>query len=353
MTIVEEIQTSSSSTELRSVPPFEYPDLSVVGVTLGSAQLVEVSALSLGDSPRTGGEDVDHTASLMECEAPLPPILVHRPTMRIVDGLHRVRAAQAKGQRMIEAFLLDGSAESAFAAATAANLGNGLPLSLPDRRRAAARILQSHAHWSDRSISRLAGLSAKTIRAIRSRHETAPAVGSRTGRDGRLRPINSATGRRAAAEYIAAHPQCSLRDAAKYAGISPNTVRDVRDRLKRGEDPVRCQTRTGPLTNRPATARPTHRPPVVSQTSETSSTAVRPLLASLSRDPELRMSDSGRELLRWLHTHTVDDVDVVALMATMPNHRQAQLAEIAARCSVSWSVIAHEMSSHGAARTTR
>lgn len=349
MTTIDRPQSTPPTTALGSVPPMRVAGLTDIGVTLGTPELVEIASLRVGESPRTGGEDVDHTALLMECDSPLPPILVHRPTMEIVDGLHRVRAAQAKGQKTIEAVLLDGSRESAFVVAVAVNLGEGLPLSLADRRQAAARIVHSHPHWSDRSISRLAGLSAKTIRTIRGYSDQIPVVDTRTGRDGRVRPIDSAAGRRAAAEYFAAHPKSSLRTVAKHAGISPNTVRDVRNRLGRGEDPVGCSNRTRRATGRPP-ASPSQAPVRTSHVGVEPSMSVRPLLASLSRDPALRMSESGRELLRWLHIHAVEEVDVTALMAAIPRHRQAQLAEIAARCSVNWSVIAHEVSPHTQAR---
>ena len=352
MTTIDRPQSTPPTTALGSVPPMRIAGLNDIGVTLGSPELVEIASLRVGESPRTGGEDPDHTALLMECETPLPPILVHRPSMEIVDGLHRVQAAQAKGQNMIEAVLLDGSRESAFVVAVAVNLGEGLPLSLADRRQAAARIVHSHPHWSDRSISRLVGLSAKTIRTIRGHSDQIPVVDCRTGRDGRVRPVDSAAGRRAAAEYLAAHPKSSLRTVAKHAGISPNTVRDVRNRLGRGEDPVGCSNRARRASGRPP-ATQSRSLADTSQAGAEPSMSVRPLLASLSRDPALRMSDSGRELLRWLHLHAVEDVDVAALMAATPRHRQAQLAEIAARCSVNWSVIAQKMSPHTRARAYR
>ncbi|BBZ29279.1 hypothetical protein MMAD_35740 [Mycolicibacterium madagascariense] len=349
MTTIDRPQPTPPMTALGSIPPLHVAGLADLGVTSGAPELVEIASLRVGDSPRTSGEDPEHTALLIDCQTPLPPILVHRATMEIVDGLHRVQAARAKGQTMIEAVLLDGSRESAFVVAVAVNLGDGLPLSLADRRQAAARIVHSHPHWSDRSISRLVGLSAKTIRTIRGHSDQVPVVDSRTGRDGRVRPIDSAAGRRAAAEYLAAHPKSSLRTVAKHAGISPNTVRDVRNRLSRGEDPVGCANRARRATGRPP-ATQSRSPAGASHVGAEPSMSVRPLLASLSRDPALRMSDSGRELLRWLHLHAVEDVDVAALMAATPRHRQAQLAEIAARCSVNWSVIAHKMSPHTRAR---
>ncbi|BBZ26657.1 hypothetical protein MMAD_09520 [Mycolicibacterium madagascariense] len=340
----------STIDDFHTVLAIRCSELSHLDVTLGAPQMVEIGSLSFGESPRSQGENVEHTALLMECEARLPPILVHRPSMQIIDGFHRVRAAQAKGENMIEAILLDGSTESAFVTAVAVNLGNGLPLSMEDRRRAAARIVQFHPHWSDRAIARLVGLSAKTIKMIRCTSDEVPKLDSRTGRDGRVRPVDAAAGRLAAAEYLTAHPQSSLRTVAKHAGISPNTVRDVRNRMLRGDDPTKCSSRRAVTSSAAIPARhavastPPSPPPAPPRISETSCTEVRPLVASLSRDPAIRMTDAGRELLRWLHLHMVEDVDVAALLAAVPGHRQSQLAEIAARCAVNWSVIANKMS---------
>ena len=339
----------STIDDFHTMLPIRYSELSDLNVALGAPQMVAIRSLSFGESPRSQGENVEHTALLMECEGSLPPILVHRPSMQIIDGFHRVRAAQAKGENVIEAVLLDGSTESAFVTAVAVNLGNGLPLSMEDRRRAAARIVHSHPHWSDRAIARLVGLSAKTIKTIRCTSDEVLTLDSRTGRDGRVRPVDAAAGRLAAAEYLTAHPQSSLRTVAKYAGISPNTVRDVRNRMLRGDDPTRCSTQTM-TSSTPSPARravpsnPVPPPPAPPRIAETSCTEVRPLVASLSRDPAIRMTEAGRELLRWLHLHMVEDVDVAALLAAVPGHRQSQLAEIAARCAVNWSVIANKMS---------
>jgi ParB-like chromosome segregation protein Spo0J len=86
---------------------------------------------------------------LAEAEGPLPPILVHRATMQIIDDFHRVSAALCKGLDEVEAYLLDGPSESAFIVAVEANLTHrGLP--------------QTHAHWWDRAIASSTGLSTRT-----------------------------------------------------------------------------------------------------------------------------------------------------------------------------------------------
>lgn len=204
-------------------------------------QTVTIPVLSLrsGDSPRLEGEDRAHVARLAEAESPLPPILVERSSMRVIDGMHRLLAASLNGQETIEVEFFDGNSADAFLRAVQANVTHGLPLTLADRRAAAARILASHPHLSDRMIGQISGLGARTVAAIRRRSpDAATQVTTRVGKDGRVRPLSSVEGRKRAAAVLAERPDASLRQVAKHAGVSPATVRDVRRRLARGEGPV-------------------------------------------------------------------------------------------------------------------
>src|SRR5262249_40925371 len=161
----------------------------------------------------------------------LPPILLHRQTMQVIDGMHRLRAAILRGEEEIEAIFFEGSGEMAFVLAVEANIKHGLPLSLADRQAAARRILGSNPEWSDRAIGASTGLSAKTIAAIRRTTEDSPQLNSRIGRDGRVRPLDAADRRRRAVEVINSRPNTSLRQVAEAAGVSVGTVRDVRERM--------------------------------------------------------------------------------------------------------------------------
>jgi hypothetical protein len=60
---------------------------------------VPVLALRPADSPRLNGEDKAQIARLAETETPLPPILVDRRTMRVIDGMHRLMAASVQGAK--------------------------------------------------------------------------------------------------------------------------------------------------------------------------------------------------------------------------------------------------------------
>jgi hypothetical protein len=304
-----------------------------------TATKVKISCLVRAESPRSGGEDADHIQRLLEAES-WPPIIVHQPTMRIIDGFHRVSAATRKGLDEIDAVLIDESWELAFLVAVRANVTHGLPLSLADRRAAARKIVRTHSELSDRAIGTTAGLSPGTVRAIRASIVEAPQGNKRLGKDGRVRPLNAAAGRKLAADYLESHPDASLREIATAVGISPGTVRDVRARLSRGEDPV--PTPSGD--NRVTSQGRDFMPPPLTADDAGQPADVNPVLATLSKDPSLRMSDAGRELLRWLRLHAVNSVDSAKMVDTVPDHCIDHLVVLASRCSANWARIAHDLS---------
>jgi ParB-like chromosome segregation protein Spo0J len=143
------------------------PKTAVDQATRSDTVRVAIAALRPADSPRLGGEDLDHIRVLAESGDALPPILVHRPTMCVIDGMHRLRAARLRGESDIDVTYYDGDATEAFIEAVRANTTHGLPLTLADRRAAALRILMARPEMSDRSVARLTGLSPKTVGAAR------------------------------------------------------------------------------------------------------------------------------------------------------------------------------------------
>jgi ParB-like chromosome segregation protein Spo0J len=296
------------------------------------AHLVRLSALMPADSPRLRGENLTHIQMLAEHEGPLPPILVHRATMRVIDGMHRLGAARLRGQQTIEVRFFDGTEDEAFVLAVKTNISHGLPLSRADRDAAVERIMAAHPRWSDRAIAVSMGLSPTTVAAIRRRttddHYSAQV---RIGRDGRARPINAADGRRRAGRVIAENPGASLREIAKAAGISPSTARDVRERMLRGDDPVPSRQQ----------ARSTRS--AVWQGAEPRGHARQRLglnqaatLQNLKKDPSLRLAESGRTLLRWLYTHSLKPGEWRPLLGVTPPHCAYLIASLARDCAQEW-----------------
>ena len=170
-----------------------------------STVTIPIGRLKHSDSPRLEGENPDHVHALAESETILPPIIVNRSTMRVIDGMHRLRAAMLRGQDKIQVCFFEGDREDSFLLAVEANVKHGLPLSFADRTAAAARIISSHPQLSDRAIASSTGLAARTVAVIRQRSTgDGPQLNTRLGRDGRIRPLNAAEGRIIAAKLIAA-----------------------------------------------------------------------------------------------------------------------------------------------------
>jgi ParB-like chromosome segregation protein Spo0J len=291
-----------------------------------------VSSLQFGDSPRLGGESDEHLEVLAATEGPLPPILVHRQTLQVIDGMHRLRVALLRGNRTITVRFFDGSQDDAFVSAVKSNIEHGLPLTLADRQAAAERIVASYPLRSDRWVAAITGLAAGTVAAIRRR--TTPGdhqSGARVGRDGRVRPLRSADGRRVARHAITQHPEASIREIAKLAGISPATVLDVRERMNRGEDPV-------PPTQRPqrSAVRQPKSQPARSKASRLEKRDRPSLIRTLRKDPSLRFTESGRTLLCWLGAVASGPGQAEDLLATVPPHCAYLVAALARSFADEW-----------------
>jgi ParB-like chromosome segregation protein Spo0J len=300
----------------------------------GEVVVVPIVSLRAGESPRLNGEDQTHVARLAGAEGPLPPILVQRRTMQVIDGMHRLLAASLTGRETVDVVFFDGRPADVFLLAVEANVTHGLPLSHSDRRAAAKRIIASHPQMSDRAIGRSAGLAAKTVAAIRRSTGAVPQLTSRVGRDGRVRPLNGARGRLQAAQLLAEHPGASLREVARRAGVSPATARDVRQRLERGEKPTPARPGLARASSAASRREPTGVTPAAPDA------AVQKLL----RDPSLRHSEQGRQLLRMLQVNSaVGAPDWSGMVVAVPPHCTAIIGQIARHYAQMWQRIAQEL----------
>ncbi|QWF82032.1 ParB/RepB/Spo0J family partition protein [Amycolatopsis sp. CA-230715] len=302
------------------------------GAGLDAPERVPITALRPADSPRLSGEVPDHVTALSESVIELPPIVVHRPTMRVVDGMHRLRAAGLRGDTEISVRYFDGTEEAAFLLAVTLNIEHGLPLSLADREAAASRVIEAHAHWSNRRIALAVGLSDKTIATIRKR---APAgtgdTARRIGKDGRARPLNSAEGRKRAGDLFAANPDLTIREVSALAGISVGTTADVLKRLRLGKDPVPPKQRGEPGAAEPA--------PEASDRLAHLTSSLRVLRA----DPSLRYSDQGRALLRRLEAQAMGPEQWNELAASVPQHCRDAVVDLAHACAAVWGEFAERL----------
>lgn len=285
---------------------------------------VLLSTLLPADSPRLSGEDSAHIVELAELDD-VPAVVVHRETMRIIDGMHRFRAAQLRGDIEIEVRFFDGDEQDAFVLAVRLNAAHGLPLTHADKAAAAARIIASHPQWSDRLIASASGLSHRTVATIRGSSTGEHAhSNSRIGRDGRVRPLNAAEGRIQAFRMMAERPDATLREIAEAAGIAVSTARDVRERVRLGKDPV---------------------PPKLQKIP---SDEIAQILDRLKRDPSLRLTDTGRGLLRLLDAIRVVSTDGwTRVVNGVPPHCAEPLAQVARTCAEAWLHFAEEVETRG------
>ncbi len=281
---------------------------------------LSISSLLLDDSPRQGGENDDHVRVLADSEEQLPPIVVHGQSMRVIDGIHRVRAAIMRGEERIAAKVYYGTDDDAFVLAVRMNIAHGLPLTRADRTAAAIRIIGSHPQWSNRIIATAVGVSAGTVGNMRRRSTVQNAQSTtRVSKDGRVRPINSAPGRQKAGELLAKNPTASIRAIAKEAGVSPSTVHDVRQRLRTGQDP-KVKWRTGQRL--------------------AGNVDFATLIDVLKKDPSLRFSDAGRYLLRWLDSYRLEMAKLDKIAEMIPDHSTVSVAKLARGYARLWTKFA-------------
>jgi ParB-like chromosome segregation protein Spo0J len=286
---------------------------------------VPLASIRRSFSPRKTKTSQHHVTILAQSPLPLPPIVIHRASMRVIDGVHRLRATQLRGGTEIAARFFDGDDAQAFALAVLLNVTHGLPLTLEERKAAAQRVLGSCPHWSDRSIALIAGVSNKTVGKLRvCATEEVPQLGPRLGRDGRNRPVTPAAGRRRAAAFLSMKPSASLREIARAAGVSVNTARDVRRRIDNGENPV---------------------PDKLAKLPALPEVRGNDLLQRLRNDPAVRSSERGRALLRLLSTVVVAISACNEFAGVVPNHCSGTIAEIARKNARAWQEVADKFES--------
>jgi hypothetical protein len=302
--------------------------------------------LLASDSPRASGEDVEHVRALAETTTPLPPIIVHRPTMRVIDGMHRLEAARLRGETRIRVRFGDGDEDDAFVLAVRSNVTHGLPLTRADRIKAAERIVRTHAHWSDRAIAEVAGLSHHTIGAIRRRSTgQSSQPNTRVGRDGRSRPTDREARRARAIQLVSDNPDAPLRQISHAAGISVSTAKQVRDH-------VRAQAAAeagGVVDDHDTRAATAPRRPVGRAGHEVAHLAenVAWVVNALKRDPSVRQTNAGRALLRLLSVHSIEAEEWRYLTEGVPAHCRDAVAHAARSCAESWSRFARQLGDDG------
>jgi ParB-like chromosome segregation protein Spo0J len=305
---------------------------------------VAVTALRDADSPRLCGTDEEYAQFLAGLETALPPIIAHRETMRVIDGMHRLRAAIIRGVEEIEVKFFEGTRQDAFVLSVRANATHGKPLTVSDRMAAATRILATHPEWSDRAIAAASGIAAKVVATIRQRATAdGQQLNTRIGQDGRVRPLDYARGRRAAGELLRRNPQASLREIVREAKISLGTARDVRERVQRGEDPVLPTQRSATHETSPVVRPAVRIAAVPNEATHQIDTPDISALLNLRSDPSLRFSEQGRLLLRLLEVYAIDAGTWKRLADNLPPHCSETVADFAESCADVWRRFADQL----------
>jgi len=264
--------------------------------------------------------------------------------------MHRLAAARARGDRTISVYLLEVPERSLFTVAVSLNTSHGKPLTHHDRLAAAVRILKENAALSDRYVASVTALSPRTVSRVRRSSVEVAHLNTRIGLDGRQRraDVDSvASGRQYAGELMMERPGASLREIAHAAGISLGTAHDVRKRIALGRDPV--PEGRGARSGRPVRGETVQR----AQRAAAEGLSVREpteLLDRLRRDPALRLSQTGRFLLRCFAVHDVDPSAWSRLAATIPPHSADGVARLARACADRWMRFADSVEQEARAR---
>ncbi|MBF6330404.1 ParB-like nuclease domain-containing protein [Nocardia transvalensis] len=323
-------------------------------------EMVPVHTIRSGPALRMDERrSAEHIRLLTESTDPLPPLIVHRFTMTLIDGAHRLCVARARGQAVVPVQFFDGTEADAYALAVQVNVTHGLPLSVTERKAAAARLISTHPHWSDRLIAITTGLSHKTV-GVERRRVTGDSsqLHARTGKDGKVRPLVAAEGRRIAAEIIRDNPTASLREISSIAGISTGTVRDVRARLSRGEDPVPTRGEPKHIDSPPQSPRlsddsdettvevernaPVPEVPVLPKRTVTVPIQSA-ILQTLQSDPALRFNVKGRAILRLVRNTISETGAAEQVLLDAPSHCHGSLAKLARANAQFWNDLANRL----------
>jgi transposase-like protein len=329
----------------------------------GDVVVIRVEALRAGPEFREGGITEAHVLSLAELEGRWPPILVTADHL-VIDGRHRLAAAQRLGLTELPARVFEGSPDEAFVEFVRCNVGHGLPLSLSERRRAVGHILGAHPEWSDRRVARLCALSPTTVGKLRSELAQAELAQSelaqselpagcpdaqsghpesRVGLNGRLRSVNPEGVRARVVEALSARPQSSLRAVAQEVGVSPETVRTVRKSLQApaaGDGSRNGARRRGPDPSETPLPSETPIPDIAWLADLVGRGRLATATEPWREDRALSSLACGEGFLSWFDGSAVDEAECWRFLPEVPLSRVYMVADEARRRATCWASFA-------------
>jgi hypothetical protein len=268
-----------------------------------------IASLRGGYSPRAVKSDPLHAKLLSQATMDLPPILVNRETMEVIDGNHRILAAQMRGDTQILVRFFNGSPVKARMAGIWANVRHGKPLTLSERESAANALIGDNPELSDRVVAQCCGIAPNTVKRLRGCSTAQGEQLRRTGRDGRRRPTDPAASRQRIAEVIDRQPTATIREVCVVTGASPNTVRAVRRSM--AESPVSKHERTA------------------RQLENGQAPSPRPI-------GEVDVLNKSHQYAEWIQRFQIANEDWVSFVADIPLGRVYEIADAARRIGSSW-----------------
>jgi hypothetical protein len=123
------------------------------------------------NQPRTDELDQSYINQLAEISELWPPVVVVAGgggRYALVDGFHRISAAEQAGMQQISATVLSMPADrDLLRLGFELNAAHGKPLTVADRKGYAQKLLAANSSLSDREIGRRAGLHHETVGVLR------------------------------------------------------------------------------------------------------------------------------------------------------------------------------------------
>ena len=283
---------------------------------------VAVSAVASDHPLRTSGVSAHRVTALCERPDAWLPILVSARTNHVIDGLHRLAAAERIGVTIVRAEFFHGSPAQEVCEFIRRN-GDAFDLSREHRQQALREVLDEHPEWADRRISEMCGMSPKAVARVRQRIVCGDAgTTSRVGRDGRSRPVDPVRQRILIVEALREAPESSLRMIARELGVSPETVRRVRLQLEDDRNlATPCDTRSDIVIR--AEAQHHNAPP-----------------RSWNDDHAFQSRVEGTETVEFLERTRVCEQDVTRYAQAVPLSRVYEIADEARRRAAVWARLA-------------
>ncbi|MFT7840519.1 ParB/RepB/Spo0J family partition protein [Saccharothrix sp. BKS2] len=315
---------------------------------------MDVSSIFPRSSVRLAGADEEHVRTLAELTGATPPIVVHHQSMCVIDGMHRLYAAMARGDSTVPVHFFDGSDEDAFVLSVRLNAEHGLPLTRAERRAAAERVVRSHPMLSDRAVSALCGVAASTVAGIRTSHGEASAATARLGRDGRVRPLRAAEAHTRARQLLAEKPDATVREIATAAGVSIGTAHSIRRSFSAAPVEGVPAGPAGPPRRQVAPAGPAPRTAVVIAAGpcpgppSSPHGELEPLVTALNalrNDPAVRSSSGGRVVLRLLSAGVYVESEWKKIATVLPPYCSPLIVAAARSCALAWARFADHVES--------